>query len=154
MDIKVNTNISKEFNDTIIKIEVTAPEVTEDIQKFLNNISQITKKKEEIVATKNNEIFLLKSKNVYYFYSDEKNNFAKTNDGIYKIKEKLYELEENLDEKKFIRISNSCIINIDKTKCFDVSQIGSLFAKMEDNTKQEVSKRKIKNVMNFLNERK
>lgn len=154
MDIKVNTNISKEFNDTIIKIEVTAPEVTEDIQKFLNNISQITKKKEEIVATKNNEIFLLKSKNVFYFYSDEKNNFAKTNDGIYKIKEKLYELEENLDEKKFIRISNSCIINIDKTKCFDVSQIGSLFAKMEDNTKQEVSKRKIKNVMNFLNERK
>ena len=120
----------------------------------MNNISQITKKKEEIVATKNNEIFLLKSKNVYYFYSDEKNNFAKTNDGIYKIKEKLYELEENLDEKKFIRISNSCIINIDKTKCFDVSQIGSLFAKMEDNTKQEVSKRKIKNVMNFLNERK
>ena len=154
MDIKVNTNISKEFNDTIIKIEVTAPEVTEDIQKFLNNISQITKKKEEIVATKNNEIFLLKSKNVFYFYSDEKNNFAKTNDGIYKIKEKLYELEENLDEKKFIRISNSCIINIDKTKCFDVSQIGSLFAKMEDDTKQEVTKRKIKNVMNFLNERK
>ena len=154
MDIKVNTNISKEFNDAIIKVEVTAPEITEDIQKFLNNISQIAKKKEEIVATKNNEIFLLKSKNVFYFYSDEKNNFAKTNDGIYKIKERLYELEENLDKKKFIRISNSCIINIDQTKCFDVSQIGSLFAKMEDDTKQEVSKRKIKNVMNFLNERK
>lgn len=154
MDIKVNTNISKEFNDAIIKVEVTAPEITEDIQKFLNSISQIAKKKEEIVATKNNEIFLLKSKNVFYFYSDEKNNFAKTNDGIYKIKERLYELEENLDKKKFIRISNSCIINIDQTKCFDVSQIGSLFAKMEDDTKQEVSKRKIKNVMNFLNERK
>ena len=154
MDIKVNTNISKEFNDAIIKVEVTAPEITEDIQKFLNNISQIAKKKEEIVATKNNEIFLLKSKNVFYFYSDEKNNFAKTNDGIYKIKERLYELEENLDKKKFIRISNSCIINIDQTKCFDVSQIGSLFAKMEDDTKQEVSKRKIKDVMNSLNERK
>ena len=154
MDIKVNTNISKEFNDAIIKVEVTAPEITEDIQKFLNNISQIAKKKEEIVATKNNEIFLLKSKNVFYFYSDGKNNFAKTNDGIYKIKERLYELEENLDKKKFIRISNSCIINIDQTKCFDVSQIGSLFAKMEDDTKQEVSKRKIKDVMNFLNERK
>ena len=85
---------------------------------------------------------------------DEKNNFAKTSKDIYKINEKLYELEEDLDEKKFIRISNSCIINIDRTICFDVSQIGSLFVKMEDNTKQEVSKRKIKNVMNFLNERK
>lgn len=154
MDIQVNTNISKEYNNITIKIQVSAPELTDEVQKILDNLSKISKKKEEIVATKNNQIFLLKSKDVLYFYSDEKNNFAKTREGVYKIKERLYELEENLDDKNFIRISNSCIINIDKTKCFDVSQIGSLIAKMEDDTKQEVSKRKIKNVMNFLNERK
>ena len=154
MDIKVNTNISKEFNDITIKIEVNAPELTDDIQKILNNLSRITKWKEEIIATKNNEIFLIKSSDIFYIYSDEKNNFIKTSNGTYKIKDRLYELEDNLDENKFIRISNSCIINIDKTKSFDVSLIGSLFAKMEDDTKQEVSKRKIKNVMKFLNERK
>lgn len=154
MDIKVNTNISKEFNDITIKVEVNAPELNDDIQKILNNLSRITKRKEEIIATKNNEIFLIKSSDIFYIYSDEKNNFIKTSNGTYKIKDRLYELEENLDENKFIRISNSCIINIGKTKSFDVSQIGSLFAKMEDDTKQEVSKRRIKNVMNFLNERK
>ena len=154
MDIKVNTNISKEFNDITIKIEVNAPELTDDIQKILNNLSRITKWKEEIIATKDNEIFLIKLSEIFYIYSDEKNNFIKTSNGTYKIKDRLYELEDNLDENKFIRISNSCIINIDKTKCFDVSQIGSLFAKMEDDTKQEVSKRRIKNVMKFLNERK
>jgi len=154
MDIQVNTNISKEHKNITIKVDVTAPELTADLQKILNNLSNVSSTKEEIVATKNNEIFLLKSKEVIYFYSDEKNNFAKTKDGIYKIKEKLYELEECLEKEKFIRISNSCIINIEKTNSFDVSQIGSLFAKMEDDTKQEVSKRKIKNVMSFLNERK
>lgn len=154
MDIQVNTNISKEYNDITIKVQVSAPELTDEVQKILDNLSKISKKKKEIVATKNNQIFLLKSKDVLYFYSDEKNNFVKTREGVYKIKERLYELEENLDDKNFIRISNSCIINIDRTKCFDVSQIGSLIAKMEDDTKQEVSKRKIKNVMNFLNERK
>ena len=70
------------------------------------------------------------------------------------IKEKLYELEEQLSKNKFIRISNSCIINVEKTKSFDTSIIGSLVAKMEDETKQEVSKRRIKDVMKFLNERK
>ena len=154
MDIQVNTNISKEYSNITIKVDVTAPELTEDLQKILNNLSKVSSIKEEIVATKNNEIFLLKANEVIYFYSDEKSNFAKTKDGIYKIKEKLYELEDSLEKGKFIRISNSCIINIGKTKSFDVSQIGSLFAKMEDNTKQEVSKRRIKNVMNFLNERK
>lgn len=154
MDIQVNTNISKEYDDITIKVQVSAPELTDEVQKIIDNLSKISKKKKEIVATKNNQIFLLKSKDVLYFYSDEKNNFAKTRESVYKIKERLYELEENLDDKNFIRISNSCIINIDRTKCFDVSQIGSLIAKMEDDTKQEVSKRKIKNVMNFLNERK
>lgn len=154
MDIQVNTNISKEYSNITIKVDVTAPELTEDLQKILNNLSKVSSTKEEIVATKNNEIYLLKANEVIYFYSDEKNNFAKTKSGVYKIKEKLYELEETLEKGKFIRISNSCIINIGKTKSFDVSQIGSLFAKMEDDTKQEVSKRRIKNVMNFLNERK
>ena len=36
----------------------------------------------------------------------EKNDFCKTRDGIYKIKEKLYYLEEVLPSKDFIRISN------------------------------------------------
>ena len=152
MDIKVSTNISKEFDE--IMINVSAPELTEDLQKILNNLMTISSKKEEIVATKNNEIFLLKSKDILYFYSDEKFNYAKTKDNTYRIKEKLYELEEQLSKNKFIRISNSCIINVEKTKSFDASIIGSLVAKMEDDTKQEVSKRRIKNVIKFLNERK
>ena len=152
MNIKVNTNISKEFDE--ITINVNAPEFTEDLQKILNNLLTISTEKEEMVATKNNEIFLLKTKDILYFYSDEKNNYAKTMQTTYRVKEKLYELEEQLSKNKFIRISNSCIINVEKTKSFDASLIGSLVARMEDNTKQEVSKRKIKNVMKFLNERK
>ena len=152
MNIKVNTNISKEFDE--ISININAPEITDDLQKILNNLMTISLEKEEIVATKNNEIFLLKAKDVLYFYSDEKYNYAKTKENIYRIKEKLYELEEQLSKNRFIRISNSCIINVEKTKSFDASIIGSLVAKMEDDTKQEVSKRRIKNVMKFLNERK
>lgn len=152
MNIKVNTNISKEFDG--ITINVNAPEFTGELQKILNNLLTISSEKEEIVATKNNEIFLLKSKDVFYFYSDEKFNYAKTKDNTYRVKEKLYELEEQLPKNKFIRISNSCIINVEKTKSFDASIIGSLVAKMEDDTKQEVSKRRIKNVMKLLNERK
>ena len=152
MNIKVSTNISKEFED--ITININAPELNNELQQIIANLSNISSIKEEIVATKNNEIFLITTKDILYFYSDEKNNYAKTNQGIYKIKERLYELEESLPKNKFIRISNSCIINIEKTNSFDASVIGSLVAKMEDNTKKEVSKRRIRNVMKFLNERK
>lgn len=152
MDIKVYTNISEKFKDIVIN--VNAPELTEGLQRIINNLINMSSIKEEVVATNNNEIFLLKTKDILYFYSDEKSNYAKAINNTYKVKEKLYELEESLPKKKFIRISNSCIINIEKTKSFDVGKIGSLIAKMADNTNQEVSKRRIKDVMKFLNERR
>ena len=152
MNIKVSTNISNEFED--VTININAPKMTEDLQKIINNLSSISSIKEEIVATKNNEIYILNTKDILYFYSDEKNIYAKGKSEIYRVKDKLYELEESLPKNKFIRISNSCIINIEKTLSFDASIIGSLVAKMEDGTKQEVSKRRISNVMKFLNERR
>lgn len=152
MNIKISTNISDEYNDIIININ--APKMTEELQKIITNLSNISSVKEEVVATKNNEIFLLNAKDILYFYSDEKYNYAKVKEETYRIKEKLYELEENLPKNRFIRISNSCIVNIEKTVSFDASLVGSLVAKMQDGSKQEVSKRRIKNVMKFLNERR
>ncbi len=152
MNIKISTNISNEFED--ITINIQAPKMTEELQKIITNLSSISSIKEEVVATKNNEIFLLNTKEILYFYSDEKYNYAKTQNETYRIKEKLYELEENLPKNRFIRISNAYIINIEKTVSFDASLVGSLVAKMQDGTKQEVSKRRIKNVMKFLKERR
>lgn len=152
MDIKINTIISNDVKE--ITINVVAPNSSDELHKIVNNIILATNYKNEILATKNNQIFILKIKDIAYFYSNEKYIYCKCNNDSYIVKEKLYELEADLPCDKFIRISNSCIINIDKLKYFDVAQIGSLVAIMEDNSKQDVSKRRIKEVMKFLNERR
>ena len=152
MDFKVDTNISKEYKS--IKVLITAPELNEQVQSILNNLSTVCENRNNIVATKNNELFLLKTNDILYFYSDEKYIYAKTREEGYRVKQKMYELEEILPNNKYVRISSAYIINIDKTISFDMGQIGSLYAKMEDGKKLEVSKRKIKEVKNFLNERK
>lgn len=90
---------------------------------------------------------------VILFFSEEKNNFCKTKDGIYKIKEKLYYLEEMLSTKDFIRISNSSIININHVKCFNTSIIGKIVVKFKDGTEESVSKRKTAEIMKFLRDR-
>jgi len=152
MNIEIDTNISKEFEN--IKISIKAPELNEEVQNILNNLTTICENKNVIVGNKNNEIFLLKIKDILYFFSDEKYNYAKTHEGTFKIKKRLYELEEKYFKNKFIRISSAYIININKTKSFDVGQIGSIIAKMEDGTNIFVSRRKIKEVKEFLNGRK
>jgi len=152
MNFEVDTNISKEYKN--IKVLITAPELNEEVQSILNNLSTVCENRNNIVATKNNELFLLKTNDILYFYSDEKYIYAKTRDESYRVKQKMYELEETLPNNKYVRISSAYIINIDKTISFDMGQIGSLYAKMEDGKKLEVSKRKIKEVKKFLNERK
>jgi len=152
MNIEVATNISKEHKG--IKVSITAPEFNDDVQNILNSLSAVSENRNIIVATKNNELFLLKASDILYFYSDEKYIYAKTKEEGYKVKQKMYELEECLPTNKYIRISSAYIINIDKTISFDMGQIGSLYAKMEDGKKLEVSKRRIKEVKKFLNERK
>lgn len=152
MNIEVDTNISKEHKG--IKVSITAPEFNDDVQNILNSLSTVSENRNIIVATKNNELFLLKASDILYFYSDEKYIYAKTKEVGYKVKQKMYELEECLPTNKYIRISSAYIINIDKTVSFDMGQIGSLYAKMEDGKKLEVSKRRIKEVKKFLTERK
>lgn len=152
MNFEVDTNISREYKS--IKVLITAPELNKEVQSILNNLSVVCENRNNIVATKNNELFLLKTNDILYFYSDEKYIYAKTRDESYRVKQKMYELEEILPNNKYVRISSAYIINIDKTISFDMGQIGSLYAKMEDGKKLEVSKRKIKEVKKFLNERK
>ena len=152
MNIEVATNISKEYEN--IKITLQAPELNEEVQNILNNLTTICEDRNIIVGSKDNEIYLLKIKDIIYFFSDEKYNYAKTQEGIFKVKDKMYELEEKYSRNKFIRISSAYIININRTKSFDVSQIGSIVAKMEDGKNIFVSKRRIKEVKEVLNGRK
>ena len=106
------------------------------------------------MGIQNNDIFIINISDVIVFFSEEKNNFCKTKDGVYKIKEKLYYLEEVLPEKYFIRISNSAIININHVKCFNTSLIGKIIVKFKDGSEEIVSKRRTSEIMKFLKTRR
>lgn len=110
MNIKVSTNISSEFKET--SIIINAPELSkevEDIIKYLSNISIVPN---QIIGNKNNKIYFIDLDRITCFFSKDKYNYMRTKKDIYRVKYKMYELEEMLEQKGFVRISNSCIINI------------------------------------------
>ena len=85
------------------------------------------------------------------FYSDKKYNYCKVKDNSYKVKSRLYELEkENAD---FIRISKSCIVNINHIEKFDISETGKIVVKLDDLSEQIVSRRRSSDIMKYLEER-
>ena len=104
----------------------------------------------KIVGKQNNSYFILDINNVIKFYSEEKNNYCKTKDGEFKIKEQLYYLEEVLPTERFIRISNSVIINVEKVKCFNTDTLGKIIVELKDGSKEDVARRKNSDIMKFL----
>lgn len=152
MNIKVRTNISDKYDD--IEIVINSPVKDEQVQRLENKLlSETTKTIQKIIGMQGNDIFVINVLDIIFFYSEEKNNFCKTKDGVYKIKEKLYYLEEMLPKNEFIRISNSAIININNVKCFNTSIVGKMIVKFEDGSEEAVSRRRTSEIMKFLNER-
>lgn len=153
MNVKVSTNISDKYED--IEIIINAPEKNSKLVDIENEILKISSDKiEKVIGIQKNDIFIINVSDVIIFFSEEKNNYCKTQKGVFMIKEKLYYLEENLPQRKFIRVSNSCIVNIDRVKCFNTNIIGSILIKLEDGTEEYVSKRRISDVMKFLKNRR
>lgn len=60
------------------------------------------------------ELKILSYDDIYYFEAMGNDVFCLTKDKKYKVKEKLYELEEKLETKGFIRISKCFVVNIVK----------------------------------------
>lgn len=153
MDINIHTNISNTYEN--IEIFINAPQRNEQVIQIENELlKNCTNKIRTIMGVQNNDIFIIKIQDIIEIYTDERNIFCKTANGIFGIKEKLYYLEEILPSKDFIRISNSAIININHVKCFNTSIIGKILVKFKDGTEEIVSKRKTTEIMKFLKERR
>lgn len=152
MNIKINTNISSEYQD--IEITINSPSLNKQAKMIIDAISSISNEPEVITVECDNNIYMLHINDIYCFFSDEKYNYALTQSGTYRVRSTLYELEQNLNTDNWIRISNSCIINLNHIKCFDMGTVGSIVVILEDGTKKDVSKRRIKEILNLLKQRR
>jgi len=153
MKINIHTSISDDIKDDEIEVQIKAKSNSNVLNKIIENIQNVSENIDTIIGIKESNISIIDVSDIICFYSMEQNNYCKTNSGEYKIKKKLYELEQSLDKNTFVRISNSCIVNIKFIQSFDLSMIGNIIVKFKDGTNEYVSKRRIPNVMKFLKER-
>ena len=76
--------------------------------------------------------------------------YAVTPDGEFTLRLRLYEAEERLKQRQFVRISNSEIINLKKAKSFDLSFTGTICVTLSDGSKTYVSRRYVSRIREVL----
>ncbi len=84
------------------------------------------------------------------FYTEGKGVSAQTVSGTCTVRLRLYELEQILDRTRFVRISNSEIINLDRVTAVDLSLAGTICMTLDGHTRAYVSRRYLKKIRETL----
>jgi len=149
MNIHINKSKNKGLNNDELNIKIEYPENFNEIDNIIEYIEAFDKRKMTVYDGYN--IVQIDTEDIMYFYSEGNYNFCKINNKEYRVKNKLYEIDKMSND--FIRISKGCIINIKQVKSFDIGENRNIIVRFNDDSEQYVSRRKIKEVMNFLDER-
>lgn len=88
----------------------------------------------------NGDIHLIEPSDVYYFEYVDQKVFAYGKTKVYETKSKLYELEEQLPKTDFIRVSKSCILNLNKIGSLAPSLGGRFEARLKNGEKVIISR--------------
>lgn len=149
MKIHINKFTNKKLKKDEVNINIEVAENNEQIENIIKYIKEFNQK--EILVYDDYNMVQININDILYFFSEGNYNFCKTKNKEYRVKSKLYEIDKISND--FLRISKGCIINIKQVKSFDIGTNRRIIVRFNDNSEQFVSRRKIKEVMNYLDER-
>jgi len=87
---------------------------------------------------------------VLRFYAEDKGVFCQTGKGTFTVRQRLYELEEQLAGARFVRVSNSEIVNLDRVTALDLTLAGTIKMTLEGGTVCWVSRRYVRKIRQAL----
>ena len=144
--MQIEINIDEQVKET--RIVITTAEVDDNINELLRRISE--DKPQVIAGFQEDRVRLLDQGEIYRIYAGEGKVFCTAYSGVYVLRMRLYELEERLDKRRFVRISNSEIINLRYAKGFDLSFTGTIRVEMENGETAFVSRRYVSKIKKVL----
>lgn len=135
--MKISLKINQKY--TVPEIHICSSENTAEIRKLYHTVKEAVE--ENLVAYQDKESVSIKCSDVIRIFSANKLVYLETAEGQYRIKERLYEMEEKLEKTKFVRISNSEIVNLKKIKRMDTSITGTIKMYLQGDIETYVSRR-------------
>ncbi len=144
MKIEIRIDSSYSEPHVIVLTDHISGEVTAIMQRLSDETTEM------LTGMKDECLEIIDPDDVVRIYSESGKVFAETTAGEYVMRSRLYELEEKLDRQKFVRISNSEIINLRRAKNFDLSIAGTICVRMSSGSVSYVSRRYVTKIKHML----
>ena len=147
--MKFTLTIDPSVTETIVT--VTAREVDAEVQAIQrlasgsldSSSSAVERPLRRLIGTSGNDATVLEVRSILAFFTKKKATYAHTSKGDWRIKARMYELEESLPAGDFVRISQSEIVNIAAIKKLDLSFSGTISVQLKDGSRYYVSRRQL-----------
>lgn len=146
--MKLNIEIDTSIEEPVALI--TTPRMTDEVTRVVDFISKLDDITTVISGIRDDKVELLEQESIFRIYAEEGKVLARTESGLYQIRLRLYELEERLDDSKFVRISNSEIVNLKKVKSLDLSFVGTICMELSNKEVSYVSRRYVSKIKKKL----
>lgn len=119
--------------EVIVRCKETTPQVMEMLAALRSYDQRLTGERE-------GQTYLLEAGEVFYVESVDKRTFLYTAEGVYETPLRLYELEERLASRDFIRAGKSVVVNFGKVQSICPDLGGRLRLTMENGEMVGVSR--------------
>ncbi|MBP5728980.1 MAG: LytTR family transcriptional regulator [Clostridia bacterium] len=130
------------------KVIIVTPKITEEVNALVHTLSEAEPK--VIAGFHEDTVSILDEQDILRIYSANGRVYAVLPSGEYVLRLRLYEAEERLKPSRFVRISNSEIINLKKVRDFDLSFAGTICVTLTDGSKTYVSRRYVTTIKEVL----
>ena len=144
--MKIEVKVDAACAETTVVI--CTSKATDEIQQLVRKLSQDAP--QVIVGFLEDEAVILTQEEILRVFAEGGKVFAETKSARFVLRLRLYELEERLDAKRFVRISNAEIINLAMVRGFDLSFAGTICVRMKNDAVTYVSRRYVSKIKQVL----
>ena len=144
--MRIEIQINKECKEPLVVIH------TEEVNEEVNRILQVLESRPvgKIVGFQQDIATILEPEDIMRIYTENQKVFCETEQGVFLLRLRLYEAENQLDSQRFVRISHSEIVNFSCIKNMDLSFTGTICMKLKNGNTCFVSRRYLGKIKNIL----
>ena len=137
-----------------LQIIIKGNSSSEKVKKLIDLIGDIETERisKSLIGKTDEKEYVLAIENIAYFESQSANVYAVSNGQRYKLKSKLFELEQSYGAYGFRRISKSVILNLNYIKYLEVEFSGNYQITTKKDEKMTLSRRYVRSVKNYIKE--
>ena len=133
------------------KVTIHTKEKTKQVENIIYAIENVSENDFPVISAYGDDgIEFISQRDIIRVYTQGRKVLLRTLKGEYSVRKTLSGIEEDLNPSRFIRISQSEIINIYKVKNFDINIAGTIGVEFEDGTKSWASRSCVKAIKEIL----